>query len=174
MSPCRYKNLSSERSSPTRPCSEPGLVTPRPTGRRRPSAHRDPPHPCRYQPSQPEGDVEPTGAEGGVGHVDDMMRRGSSWNVAAHTATVLLTPHLAGEYPQEGLGDGELDAAHRFRGLARSHSSLAGIVLENGVWVKPKWLTHGARIMTGPPLRCAVRGRSGQVAEGDLARVYSS
>ena len=32
--------------------------------------------------------------------------------------------------------------------LARSHSWLAGMVLLNGVRVKPKWLTQGARVMT--------------------------
>jgi hypothetical protein len=35
--------------------------------------------------------------------------------------------------------------------LARSQSWLAGMVLRNGVWVKPKWATQGARLLMAAP-----------------------
>src|SRR6266851_2968479 len=93
---------------------------------------------------------------------------GSSWLVAARKATVLPTPTSPVMTPSSDSLIQKRMRATASWWLARSHSWLAGMVLLNGVRVKPKWLTQGARVMTVPRRRHAAgRGRqSGQATAG--------
>src|SRR5712691_6293861 len=92
----------------------------------------------------------------------------SSWLAAARTATVLPTPTSLVMTPRSDSPMQKRIRATASWWLARSHSRLAGMVLLNGVRVKPKWLTQGARVMTaGPgPHHAAGRGRRSGRAVG--------
>src|SRR5262245_14668909 len=75
----------------------------------------------------------------------------SNWLVAARTATVLPMPTSPVMTPSsDSLMQKRMSATASWW-LARSHNWAAGMVLLNGVRVKPKWLTHGARLIAGPP-----------------------
>src|SRR5712691_7014625 len=96
---------------------------------------------------------------------------GSSWLVAARRATVLPTPTSLVMTPRSDSPMQKRMRATASWWLARSHNWLAGMVLLNGVRVKPKWLTQGARVMTaGPGQPAADRGRRSDPAGGRHAR----
>src|SRR6266849_1367750 len=96
---------------------------------------------------------------------------GSSWLVAARKATVLPTPTSPVMTPRSDSPMQKRMRATASWWLARSHSWLAGMVLLNGVRVKPKWLTQGARVMiAGPEQYAAGRGRRSGPASGRHAR----
>src|SRR5438552_1431575 len=97
---------------------------------------------------------------------------GSSWLVAARSATVLPTPTSPVMTPSNDSPMQKRMRATASWWLARSHSWLAGMLLLNGVRVKPKWLTHGARVMSAAPgwRYEAGRGRRSGRAVGRHAR----
>src|SRR5438874_10326385 len=95
---------------------------------------------------------------------------GSRWLVAARKATVLPTPTSPVMTPRSDSPMQKRMRATASWWLARSHSWLAGMVLLNGVRVKPKWLTQGARVMTVGPGHAAGRGRRSGRAAGRHAR----
>src|SRR6266545_4194516 len=77
---------------------------------------------------------------------------GSSWLVAARTATVLPTPTSPVMTPNNDSAMQKRMRATASWWLARSHNLLAGMVFENGMREKPKCETHGMRVMAaGPP-----------------------
>src|SRR6266567_7210466 len=99
---------------------------------------------------------------------------GSSWLVAARRATVLPTPTSPVMTPSSDSPMQKRIRATASGWLARWHSWLAGMVLLNGVRVKPKWLTQGARVMTVARRRHAAgRGRRSGRAGGRHARPRS-
>src|SRR5438552_18848445 len=93
----------------------------------------------------------------------------SSWLAAARTATVLPTPTSPVMTPRSDSAIQKRIRATASWWLARSHSWLAGMVLLNGVRVKPKWLTQGARVMTVARRQHAA-GRGRQSGEALTAR----
>src|SRR5439155_20361719 len=97
---------------------------------------------------------------------------GSSWLVAARRATVLPTPTSPVMTPRSDSPMQKRMRATASWWLARSHNWLAGMVLLNGVRVKPKWLTQGARVMIAGPERthAAGRGRRSGLATARHAR----
>src|SRR6266571_3182772 len=95
---------------------------------------------------------------------------GSSWLVAARNATVLPTPTSPVMTPSNDSPMQKRMRATASWWLARSHSWLAGIVLLNGVRVKPKWLTQDARVTPAGLGRWAGRGRRSGPAGGRYAR----
>src|SRR6266536_6525692 len=81
----------------------------------------------------------------------------SSWLVAARTATVLPTPTSPVMTPRSDSATQKRMRATASWWLARSHSLFAGMVLPKRVLLKPKWVTHGARvIMADAPRRAGV------------------
>jgi hypothetical protein len=52
---------------------------------------------------------------------------------------------------------------------SRVKSWWAGMLLVNGVWVNPKCLTHGARLMTGPKIVVVTVGNGRVVVDDGVA-----
>src|SRR2546425_11468122 len=94
---------------------------------------------------------------------------GSSWVVAARSATVLPTPTSPVMTPNNDSPMQKRMRATASWWLARSPSWVGGMVLLNGVRVKPKWETQGARVTIAGP-GAAGRGRRSGPAGARHAR----